>query len=394
MQRKNLLVFQASDSLQDVYAVVSGGNGRKLWPVWFGERVAKGALAHFSLKDEGCNAWHPTAAYLQLGSLAAKNSVLDVSLGLNGCGVAGCATGLEAGSKLVRPCTSSGGSTTGSDGLSPKPVPISSQVTFEQAWRSACVSGIAAHVASTQNLPMKVDVPMPKEALDMRDEPRSKLLEVEANCMHDRSGDFLQVPYALPSTLNEQLFAAITQSDVKATRDLVRIADVNMCTSGGMHILFYALMKVSEPEIIQLLISAGADVHHTDANGNRALHHWARAVRARKGLLDIGLALAQAGADVNAQRSSDGISPLHLVVIGHNNRRGWLDFHKAAFLVKRGAMTNLETQRGQLPSNLLKYDRRSATLSLVQLLTAGHAKTLPHCSGEACRWCSRQVPFV
>lgn len=192
--------------------------------------------------------------------------------------------------------------------------------------------------------------------------------------------------------LEKGLFEAVNNDNVNlAMLFIAKGADVNMITTGCKHLLFFAIMKVRDPEIINLLLRAGADVHYTDATGNRVMHFWARAARARNELLTIGEALVMAGAAVNVQRHTDGMTPLHLAAVGHNGRRGWLDFHKAACLVRWGASTQLKTWQGQLPLHLVNVNQRAATQRLCErlmhdgIIAAKFAQ--PTCNQAGCRWC-------
>eukprot|EP00927_Polykrikos_kofoidii_P050612 TRINITY_DN44503_c0_g1_i1.p1 TRINITY_DN44503_c0_g1~~TRINITY_DN44503_c0_g1_i1.p1 ORF type:complete len:605 (-),score=125.68 TRINITY_DN44503_c0_g1_i1:42-1757(-) len=190
----------------------------------------------------------------------------------------------------------------------------------------------------------------------------------------------------------EQLFDAVTRSDIDAIQEMLREgADVNANTERGSHVLFRAVIKAQGPEIVQLLLEANADVMAMDEKGNSVLHFWARATVGRNHLVTIGECLARAGADFNAQRKTDGMSPLHHVAIGHNNRRGWLDFHKALFLLRHGANPTIVTQKWQTPFDLLAKDSRPSTKRLAQLLQYG-INGIPtswqRCEHSDCVWCN------
>jgi len=190
----------------------------------------------------------------------------------------------------------------------------------------------------------------------------------------------------------EDLFDIVSRNDLPALRDILASpVDVNECTAKGSHVLFRAVIKARELDMIHMLLNAGADPRSTDDKGNQVMHFWARATVGRNYLLEMGRSLLLAGADVNAQRFNDGMSPLHHVVVGHNNRRGWLDFHKALMLVRHGANIHLRTHIGQLPLNLVNVDGRAATRKLVELLQYGIPEGgggWPHCEQAECIWCS------
>jgi len=191
----------------------------------------------------------------------------------------------------------------------------------------------------------------------------------------------------------EKLFDAVSCCDIGMVRALLASGmDVNEYTARGSHILFRAIIKARNVEILRLLVSHNANVRSTDERGSQVLHFWARATVGRHALLDIGRLLLSAGADPNPQRHDDGMSPLHHVTVGHNNRRGWQDFHKALLLVRNGASIFLSTSAGQFPCSLISPDGRNATRKLTQLLThdipAGVAQGgWPTCEYPGCPWC-------
>jgi len=193
------------------------------------------------------------------------------------------------------------------------------------------------------------------------------------------------------TTQAEELFDIVSRNDIPALRSMLNDqVDVNECTAKGSHVLFRAVIKAREIDMVHLLLRAGADARCKDDKGNQVMHFWARATVGRNHLLDMGRSLLMSGADINAQRFNDGMSPLHHVVVGHNNRRGWLDFHKALMLVRHGANIGLRTHVGQLPLSLVSVDGRAATKKLMQLLQCGiqdGRNDWPRCDHIGCTWC-------
>uniref|UniRef100_A0A7S2M5V2 Uncharacterized protein n=1 Tax=Zooxanthella nutricula TaxID=1333877 RepID=A0A7S2M5V2_9DINO len=190
----------------------------------------------------------------------------------------------------------------------------------------------------------------------------------------------------------EQLFDVVTRNDIPALRSMLAAGvDVNECTAKGSHVLWRAVIKAREPDLVLMLLRARADPRSADEKGNQVMHFWARATAGRNHMLEMGRALLQAKASVNPQRINDGMSPLHHVVVGHNNRRGWLDFHKALMLVRHGADIHLQTRQGQLPSHLITMSSRAASKRLHMLLACGiheGSKDWPRCDQVGCEWCS------
>jgi len=197
-----------------------------------------------------------------------------------------------------------------------------------------------------------------------------------------------------PSTTSaDALFNMVSHGDVQGVKRLLSLGvDINACTAGGSRVLFRAVIKARDPELVQFILSARADVRACDDKGNQVMHFWARATVGRQHLLEIGKSLLRARANVNSQRAQDCMTPLHHIVVSHNSRRGWFDFHKALFLTRCGADIRLATSTNQFPCNLVNMDGRGSTRKLLQLLTAGvqriSAGTMwPRCEVERCPWC-------
>lgn len=197
-----------------------------------------------------------------------------------------------------------------------------------------------------------------------------------------------------PSTTSaDTLFNMVSHGDVQGVKRLLSLGvDINACTAGGSRVLFRAVIKARDPELVWFLLLANADVRACDDKGNQVMHFWARATVGRQHLLEIGKSLVHARADVNSQRAQDCMTPLHHIVVSHNSRRGWFDFHKALFLTRCGADIRLATSTNQFPCNLVNMDGRGSTRKLLQLLTAGVRRIsagtiLPRCEVESCPWC-------
>jgi len=195
------------------------------------------------------------------------------------------------------------------------------------------------------------------------------------------------------TTVADTLFNMVSNNDVQGVKQLLsHRANINACTAHGSYVLFRAVIKARDPKLVQLLLSSGANVQACDNKGKQVMHFWARATVGRHHLFEIGRCLVLARADINAQRAGDGMSPLHHIVVAHNSRRGWLDFHKALLLVRCGANIRLTTSENQFPCNLLTLDGRGSTRKLLQLLTTGvqfisTGCTWPRCETGGCPWC-------
>lgn len=214
------------------------------------------------------------------------------------------------------------------------------------------------------------------------EEPPSKRLDQE-----DEGNDEIDVSNLSPA--DAALMQAVAICDTEGVEKAVAAGgNVDLTTSGGKPLIFYALMRAKDAGIVKILLKAGASVHHADVVGNRVMHLWARAKRARDDLLEVGEALIEAGADLDAQRK-DGMTAIHLLAGGHNTHRDWLDFHKATLLVRHGAAPDVVAPCGRQPVDMLKPNQRAATARFQTLLTecAGYCTALPTCNQPACRWC-------
>jgi ankyrin repeat protein len=137
---------------------------------------------------------------------------------------------------------------------------------------------------------------------------------------------------------------------------LKRGADPNVVTSTQNSILFSAVMRSSNPEVLQLLIKSGADLKFQDREGMTALH-WA--ANGRK--LDFVKLLVEGGADVNAKNFA-GVTALHIAVTGDA-------YDIAEYLLNHGADPSATTANNVTPLHEAVKDWR-----LVQLLIAKGAK--------------------
>eukprot|EP00927_Polykrikos_kofoidii_P021245 TRINITY_DN20174_c0_g3_i1.p1 TRINITY_DN20174_c0_g3~~TRINITY_DN20174_c0_g3_i1.p1 ORF type:complete len:612 (-),score=83.41 TRINITY_DN20174_c0_g3_i1:106-1941(-) len=180
----------------------------------------------------------------------------------------------------------------------------------------------------------------------------------------------------------EDLFNAVTEGNLENIRHVIaNMRDINEPTTFGSHILSRAVMKADNVEILRLLLDAGADVHASDVRGNSVMHFWARATGSMERLLPIGNMLLAAGADVNAQRSMDGVTPLHHVIGAQAKRKGQICFQKARFLLDNGADTGARLDgTGERPIDLLSTSSQSESTRRVRCLLESADKSFRRCS--------------
>ncbi len=112
---------------------------------------------------------------------------------------------------------------------------------------------------------------------------------------------------------------------------MAHIHSVNQSRKTALHLA----CKGAHPEVVRLLIAAGADIAALDAQGKTPLH-WACVGPSAQALSSLQVAsfLTRSGADVNVT-DVDGASPLHLAC-----SNGHLDL--MSFLIKSGAFLSLE----------------------------------------------------
>lgn len=189
------------------------------------------------------------------------------------------------------------------------------------------------------------------------------------------------------SVLVARMFDAISRDDFAEVHRLLRAGtNPNVFTSKGTHVLFRAAARATNPAIVTLLLGAGANPRASDAAGNEVLHFWSRARKTRRDHdLHIGRALILAGANTNASRKNDGMTPLHHVVVRFNGRRGWGDIQRALLLVSMGADIAAQTTSGQTPRDLLRPGFSVSGERLAELLRQGVAsaaapRSLPACA--------------
>lgn len=187
-----------------------------------------------------------------------------------------------------------------------------------------------------------------------------------------------------------RLFDAISNHDIIAVDALLRSgADPNAFTSKGSNALFRAVSKAKKADLVKLLLHAGANATLADAGGNEVLHFWARGTTNNYSIaLEIGKLLLQAGADCNAARLSDGMTPLHHIVVHFNGRRGWMDFHKASLLVRYGASVRAKTVDNKQPIHMIRPNKRPETQRLRELVNPESSCVMAVCNLPTCRFCS------
>ena len=126
-------------------------------------------------------------------------------------------------------------------------------------------------------------------------------------------------------------------------------ADVHAVTPKGHTALHWAARGHPDPEILDILIDAGAEVDARDNLGHTPLHFAARSKNPR----EIVPTLLDAGANANAQ-ANNGHSVLHLAVKNSHVPGGFVDT-----LIKAGAKVNVVDEKGHTPLHYILIAKRT-----------------------------------
>lgn len=147
---------------------------------------------------------------------------------------------------------------------------------------------------------------------------------------------------------------AAERGDVEAVKELVRKgADVNLAQGDGMTALHWAAAR-NQPELVQVLVKAGAKLESTTRIGAFTPLH----VAAREGSVAATQALLVAGAKVDAA-STVGTTPLHFAALGGNPQ-------VVAALIEKGADVNAaEPAYGQTPLMLAAAQGRTEAVKVL-----------------------------
>ena len=154
---------------------------------------------------------------------------------------------------------------------------------------------------------------------------------------------------------------AIAVGDIQRVRQLIGTdTDVNAECSGGP--LLYTAIREFEPEIVQFLVDAGADVNARDSDDNPVLYWpvvW--------GQIEIMRILVDADADVHA-RDKRGDTLLHRAVWGSEPE-------SVRFLLEAGADMNAKNERGTSPAKFALQEEEHEIFRI--LIDAGAETDFP-----------------
>ncbi|WP_264336995.1 ankyrin repeat domain-containing protein [Wolbachia endosymbiont (group B) of Chorthippus brunneus] len=199
----------------------------------------------------------------------------------------------------------------------------------------------------------------------------------------DRKHDSI-VKYLKQAQLNEQLLAAVKDSDFNEVQGLVnRGANVNAKDKDGKTPLHYASQSIYSLDIVRYLISKGADIDVKNKDGKTPLDLAVQGNETsvveflKQTQLDLDKQLLTAvqdcniskaevlvsrGANINT-KNDDGYTSLHLAVL--KNFRSGIDY-----LIKEGANIDDKDNIGRAP---LHWAARDGYLDIVQAITEGGA---------------------
>ena len=151
--------------------------------------------------------------------------------------------------------------------------------------------------------------------------------------------DIYELMMIPPNKKTEMIIDEIrkTKPNLNLVGDLITLgANIDWQGNDGIMSALHYCAVLNRPEILGLLISAGADVNIQDKYGRTGLHYCADFYRP-----DIARMLIEAGADLNIQ-SNGGWTALHECA-WHNN------LEIAGMLIYAGAYVNIQNNDGKLP---------------------------------------------
>ncbi|KAL0273884.1 UNVERIFIED_CONTAM: hypothetical protein PYX00_006458 [Menopon gallinae] len=168
---------------------------------------------------------------------------------------------------------------------------------------------------------------------------------------------------SLLGTLEEKLFHACSRGDIENVKYyLEQGCKINVVDLGNLTPLHMAAAR-DVGEVLEMLIAAGANVHHKTTDKISPLH-----VSASRGLLNNVRLLVEAGAHVDTLDSSDR-SPLFMAV-------SRCHIEVVSYLLSQGAKVNIEEIHGYTP--LYEAVSQKNTTIVKMLLRAGAKITQSH----------------
>jgi len=148
---------------------------------------------------------------------------------------------------------------------------------------------------------------------------------------------------------------AVLQNDLNGVEQLLKQGyDVNRKNITGLTPLMIAAGQ-GNPQIVEVLLTAGADVYVLDSRmGTTALHK-----AAQSGIVDVAKLLVQQGAFVNTQSPLMGTTPLHDAI--------WYKRPQmVVYLLEQGARTEDRTHPGLKPMDIAKEAQLTGIIRLLQ----------------------------
>ena len=166
------------------------------------------------------------------------------------------------------------------------------------------------------------------------------------------------------SRVGTPLIAAIIRGRLEIVRIMIPyVSDINTHLDQDGYTALHVAARTTHVDIVNLLITAGADVNIEVKGGITPLHEAATHSTSN---VHVVAALIQSGAKVD-QQSSRGLTPLHLAADSHAHEI-------AKHLLESGANPNATTGSGVTPLHLAVSYSSSSDVSILKILIDGGAR--------------------
>ena len=156
---------------------------------------------------------------------------------------------------------------------------------------------------------------------------------------------------------SEDLFESIRKGNTFSVQNLANKETVKSKNKSGETPLQYAAQEAVKPDIINILVTAGADIEERNKNGYTPLM---LALRKNSGFPGIAIALIENKADVNARRDETLVTPLMIALNTYS-----IQINVLRALIDYGADINAQNRDGQTPLMIAARERNAQTVKFL-----------------------------